>query len=335
MSKYTSNKKHAPLDEDVVVPAAIRAAAARSDALHKQMYEEATPPAPETPPAPPANANEPPAPASETPPAPETPPADNAPVDWEARFKTMEGRYKKLITDLNSRIADLSARPRQPAPAPQPRTPDLQFKPVTQEEKDNYGEEFIDVARRAAAETLAPEISGLRAELDRLKGAVTKTEEEQARETVQRTYQYLDSEMTDWRKVNRDPKFVAWANLPDPFSGAIRMTMMREAFERGDAPRVLRFFQGFLSDEAATGPATNRTEVPTGKVPLETFAAPGRAKAPAASVEQTPGVKETITHAQIAAFYLAVNKGHYKGNEDEKNRLEKMIFEAQAEGRVI
>ncbi len=197
---------------------------------------------------------------------------------------------------------------------PQARTPDLTFKPVTQEEKDNYGEEFIDVATRAAAEKLSPEISRLTEELNRLKGTISNVAEK-----------------------TENPKFIAWANLPDPFSGAIRMPMLQDAFRKGDAPRVLRFFQGFLSDEAATGPAsTAQPEMPNGKVPLESLAAPGRAKAPAASVPpQTPGEKETITHAQIASFYLAVQKGHYKGNEEEKNRLERMIFDAQAEGRVI
>lgn len=110
---------------------------------------------------------------------------------------------------------------------------------------------------------------------------------------------------------------------------------MLDAFEKADGQRVLRFFQGFLSDEAATGPATTQTEPPNGKVPLETFAAPGRAKAPAASVAIAPVEKETITHAQIAAFYSDVQRGRFRGNEAEKDRLEAMIFEAQAEGRVV
>jgi hypothetical protein len=110
--------------------------------------------------------------------------------------------------------------------------------------------------------------------------------------------------------------------------------MMRKAFEANDANRVLHFFKAYLSDEAATAPASIQP-TPKGKVPLEELAAPGRAKAPAASA--TPGEKEkpTITRAQISQFYLNVQKGVYKGNAAEKDRLEKMIFEAEQEGRVV
>lgn len=345
MTKYSSAKKHDPIDESVQVPAAIRAAAARSSELHKQVYETTEP---ETPPAtpetPPATPETPPA----TPPAaatPEPPPAQTDGVaEWEQRYNSLKGRYdkdQKTLAGLNSRISQLegiiaSAAATPAAPA-QARTPDLTFKPVTQEDKDNYGEEFLDVAARAAAERFAPEIRRLNEELNALKGTVSNVADKTEADLKRDMFAYLDGEYSDWRTLNRDPRFVAWTRLPDPFSGAIRMDMMRDAFAKGDAPRVLRFFQGFLSDEAATGPAkTTQPELPSGKVPLESLAAPGRARAPVASeTPQTPGEKETITHAQISAFYLAVQKGHYKGNEAEKDRLEKMIFEAQAEGRVV
>ena len=113
--------------------------------------------------------------------------------------------------------------------------------------------------------------------------------------------------------------------------------MLQEAHRNGEAQRVLQFFKGFLSDEAVTAPAGDQpgkvTSLGNEKTPLENFAAPGRAKAPAAS--SAPGEKETISRAQIANFYRMVNQGHYRGNDAEKNRLEQMIFDAERDGRIV
>ena len=70
---------------------------------------------------------------------------------------------------------------------------------------------------------------------------------------------------------------------------------------------------------------------PAGKVPLEAFAAPGRAKTAAATA---PAEKPIITRAQIATFYADKAAGKYRGKEAEADRLERMIFEAQRDGRI-
>jgi hypothetical protein len=354
---YTPKKQHAPIDDSVQVPAAIRAAAARSEALHKQAYEA---PAQEAE-APNANANveqqqngenrEPTQANNEVTPQPEVrqegAPASAAPQadNWEHKYNSLKGRYDRqdeTVRGLNNRISQLEgllARAQDtPAAQPTQANPDLKFKSISAEDREAYGDDFLDVAARAAQERLNPTIASLQRELESLKGQVGGVAAQTQNTVKQNMYAYLDSQQANWRELNRDPKFIAWANLPDAFSGDIRISMMRDAFDKGDSQRVLRFFQGYLADEAATDPAGGIKPVtPNGKIPLETFAAPGRAKAPAASASQAqaPGEKETITHAQIAAFYQAVNKGAYRGNEAEKNRLEQMIFAAQAEGRVV
>lgn len=346
MAGYRQQKQHAPVDDSVVLPAAIRAASARSDAIHKQMYEApaAEPPVQTPPPAQKPAKQEEPTPPAQTPPAAEppaqTPPQADNDADWQRRYEAMKGRYdsaQSTIGGLNNRISSLegtlAAMQRQP-PVTQQVTPDLTFKGISQEEKDIYGEELIDVAQRAAQEKISPELAELRQKITRLEGTVGSVAEQNANKGVKELYAHLDKELPNWRTINRDPKFIAWTNLPDPYSGAIRISLMKQAFDQFEAERVLTFFKGFLSDEAATGPVPSHTDTPpaNGKIPLETFAAPGRAKAPA--VAETPGAKETISQAQIAAFYLDVQKGKYRGNDAEKVRLEQMIFDAMADGRI-
>lgn len=333
-----------PVDENVKLPAAIRAAAARSTEIHKAAYEQAPAPVEEVKPNG-ENGEQEKADAEAKAAEEERQKNNKAPAtpdDWEHRYNSMKGRFESstnTITQLNQRIANLEGLLSRANAAPRPvATPpaELTFKGITAEERETYGEEFIDVATRAAQEKLSPELVRLQRQVEELTGRLGGVAERTQQTTEATTRQYLTDNLPNWREINRDPKFIAWANLPDLYSGAIRLNMLNDAFSKGDGSRVLAFFKGFLSDEAATAPAEEQNSrtapAPSGKVPLENFAAPGRAKAPAASTP--PGEKETITTAQIAAFYANVQKGVYKGNDAEKNRLEKMIFDAQAEGRV-
>lgn len=370
MAKYQPKKPHDPIDPDVPIPAAIRAASARAENLHKAAYQpEEANPAPAQPSAD-HSAAQPENPTQPTPdtrvephgqerqpqePKPETTPPTQAAQEpakapegdgsWEHKYNSIKGRYDRqseTISGLNRRISELeSLLATASAPRPEERGPtpaELTFKPLGQEERETFGDDFIDVAQRAALEKVSPEIARLNKIIESLQaqvGNVVTTTRQTQQQTI---YQYLDAELPAWRNLNRDEKFISWANLPDPFSGVTRMAMLRDAFNKGEGPRVLRFFQGFLNDEAATDPV-NRAKPetpPTGKVPLEQFAAPGRAKAPAATEIQTsPGEKETITRAQIAQFYRLKSAGHWKGNPEEEAALERRIFEAEREGRIV
>lgn len=353
VSELKSRTAHLPpADTDVNLPPAIRAAAMRANQLHEAAYKE-----PEEIKAEvkgdgkPANGDgkpvEQPAKQEEAPVAEETPPAEKTPAstpeDWEHKYNSLKGRYDRqddTIRGLNARIDQLTSLIAAAPKTPQEQPPsEMKFGKLTDKDRDDFGEDFLDAAARAAEERFGPYLRSLEQQVRQLGGSVQNVAATTAQNAQQSMYGYLDEQMPDWRQINRDPKFLAWANLPDPLSGVIRVEMMRDAHQKADGARVLRFFRGFLNDEAASDPARRaEPETPSadkakGKVPLSEFAAPGRAKAPAAT--DVPGEKETITHAQIAAFYLDVQKGKYRGNEAEKDRLEREIFKAQAENRVI
>jgi hypothetical protein len=111
--------------------------------------------------------------------------------------------------------------------------------------------------------------------------------------------------------------------------------MLKAAYTQGNAHRVVAFFNGFLAEEAAVAPAKaepgRRTEK-VAKVPLETLAAPGRAKAAAAT--SAPAEKPIITRAQITQFYADVAAGRYRGRDEERRKQEEAIFAAQSDGRI-
>jgi hypothetical protein len=149
----------------------------------------------------------------------------------------------------------------------------------------------------------------------------------------EKMYATLNERCPSWEQINTNQDFISWLGLPDAFSGVIRHTLLNQAFEANDTLRVLKFFDGFLAEEAVTAPAAVQPDPVPGmvpKVPLETFAAPGRAK----STATTPVEKPIITRADITRFYTDKAAGRYRGRDDEAARIDAEIITAGREGRI-
>jgi hypothetical protein len=313
-----------PIDPNVKVPEAIRRQA--------EAAQEAFNAANNIPPAEPTATAAPLAPADVT-------PAGNAEVSWEHKYNSMKGRFdasQNNIRSMSDQIATMSARMAQLEAAPPAQlSPDLNpASLLSAEEVGEYGAEFLTVVGKKALEQLTPEMAKMKRELDGLKAQLGGNAEA-AKVTARHNMEVsLDEKCSSWRELNFMPEFHSWLKLQDPFSGAIRHELLTAAYERNDTPRVLAFFNGFLAQEAALAPATTGAPAPAddGKIPLDTFAAPGRAKTAAAS--GAPVEKPTFTTAQISQFYADSSRGKFRGKEAEYNRIEAQIFEAQREGRV-
>ncbi|WP_454627775.1 hypothetical protein [Bradyrhizobium cenepequi] len=323
-------------DPNVKIPPAVARLAAQAEAaFHASVGTAPAEPAPE--PAPPAA----PEPAPEPAPAPPITPEGNTPQNWEHAYKSMKGRYESSqnnVRELSDRVQHLTnlVETMQAAPAPAATPPELApASLLTPEETNEYGAEFLSVVGKKALEQLSPELQALKKDLEGMKaqlGNSAKTSAENARNAMNKA---LDEKLPMWRQVNVAPEFHAWLALPDLFSGAIRMSLLKTAYEQNDTPRVLAFFNGFLAQEAASDPASAEPApvAPVAdKIPLETFAAPGRAKTAAAP--PAPTEKPTFTRAQVATFFTDVAAGKYRGRDEEKNRIDAQIVEAGREGRI-
>lgn len=344
------------IDPEVKVPKAVRDAALRSQKLFEE--QNAPPVDPNAPPAaaPPA-ANDtiiisdtpidPPAAPPATPPAqPEPPaaPAASLPAGdtvSRADYLAMKGRFDKAnannvrlseeVTNLRQLVTQLSAQPPAAAPPADPALNPTSL--LTPQEIADYGPDFLDVVGKKAREIAGSEIAKLNAKIDELSRGVQATAQVTQQSAREQMFAKMDRDLPTWREQNSNEDFLAWLQLPDAYSGAIRGELLGAAYAQNNADRVLAFFKGFLTEEAATTPAipTPPAAPAAQKVPLETFAAPGRAKSAAAT---PPAEKPIISRAQVSQFYLDVAAGKYRGREDEKNRLEAMIFSANAEGRL-
>lgn len=343
-------RQTAPADDSVVIPAAVRAAAEAAARAHQEMY---APPANDDPPGEPPPAEEltprgndelridPTPPVTEpvrTEPKPE-PRTDLNDESWEHRYRSMKGRYDRAAEQISALSEQVSGLQRviatMQAKAPATPASEMRFERlITPEEEQDYGSDFLNVVAKKAREEILPEITKRDQVIEQLKaqlGGVGNMMEASSREQMLAD---LDRSVPAWREQNVNPEFLSWLSLPDPYSGVIRQELLKEAYDRHDARRVASFFKGFLAEEAALDPASSgRQPAPmAGKVPLETLAAPGRAKTAAAN--SAPAEKPTFTPSQITQFYLDVSNGKYAGREEEKMRIERQIFDAQKEGRI-
>lgn len=332
----------APIDETVRIPAAVKAAAAAAEAYYQAAYQPQTADtSPENPPVQEEQAVETAAesPAEDPEQIPDTPaPTEAVPDNWEHRYKSMEGRYRQQVETnalLSNQISQLSttvAQLQHPQMQPTNERSFAQQPLVTDEERKAYGDDLLSVVERKALEAVNPYLRRLENDNQLLRQRLQSNE---ARDT----YSVLDAQVPNWKDINVHPEFLSWLNLPEIYSGQVRAGLLKAAFEQGDAPRVLAFFQGFLTDHPELRAQTPR-QTPAAQAPkrqaardLKEFAVPGKAR-PASGNEPIAVEQPVITQKDIDRFYEAVRKGAYAGRLEQKNADEARIFAAVREGRV-
>ncbi len=352
-----NQKVLAPIDASVKIPPAVLALAAKADAMQKAQFApavngdagdpvepvatvtvEPTPPAP-VPPAPPVPPVADPTPTS---PAPAVPPVtpDGKSAEVQRQLDGALGRLQQAnatnrelierVSGLERTLAALASAPKAAEPTPAP-----EAKLITPEEIDQWGPDFLDIVKRKAEELLEPMKRDFEARLNNVQGevqTVRKTEQVSARERMKT---YLTEHVPTWLEINTQVEFKdEWLLENDPLTGRVRMGMLQEAWEANDAKRVKNFFELFLREKAATAPPEPNPPAQPKQpaVSLGAFAAPGRAKS--AAPDPGPADKTIYTAQSIAEFYKNVNKGVYASTPAEKDRIERDIFAAQAEGRI-
>jgi FtsZ-binding cell division protein ZapB len=356
-------KRHtlAGVDPDLKVPAQIKAQALRSSTIQQELLGESEPPViPPNGTAPPEGTVAPPAvPSQEAGPPQDqqpSPPAAGSsgdevvsPEEWEKRYRAMKGRYDGLrgevgqMSEQLQRLQSENASMRVTSTGPQSTTLNL----LTEEEVQEYGPEFVDVIRRAAAEVAGP----LQTEIQNLRQQLGSVQQETSNAFLTRMNATISGMVNGWQELNRHPAFVEWTQLPDVFSGVIRQQLMQEAWNNGDAIRVAAFFRAFLNEQAAVDPVgsvprgdvappINPSPIPSpmgGTVPIRTslsldaLAAPGRGQSGA----QSPTGKPVYTAADITRFYTDCAAGKWRTREAERAAIDADIIAAQTEGRVI
>lgn len=317
------------------IPAAVREAAERADALARESGAVGVPPLEDEPIEAVAESEPAAAPAVE-PPTPE--------IDYEQRYRTLQGKYDAEIPELQARVRQLQnvlASMEMPA-APAPSSPVTTNTVVSPEDIETFGEDLTVAARRWARAEIQPELDSMRQELAELRGGHREIKSETAVSRIEARFN-ADPELGDkWRALNSDPEFMAWLRHVDPFAGEPRQDLLNRAVDKGDAERCMNFFKVYLAEHTAVSqpsptPLPQTTSPPAGQAggrpSLEDLAAPGRATG-AGPASGAPDGKRVWTRSAVTRFYDDVRRNRYAGRDAEMHRTEAEIIAAASEGRI-
>jgi hypothetical protein len=251
-------------------------------------------------------------------PAPQVTPPAEGDEKWEARFKTLSGKYNAEVPRLHAAIKERDAKLNsltEEVEALKVRLTTPQEKLVKPEEVNEFGEPLVDLIRRAAREEVQVkdgEIADLRRKLEQLSGTATANVEVTF-------YDRLGMAVPDWRVINDDPEFHTWLGEVDDLTGMQRQDILSQAEEKRDADRVARFFSAFKRVQQDKSAATATS--------LESQVAPEATRTP-----EAPKGKKLWSRGEIAAFYAADRRGEY--NEEQSAAIDAEIQLAIREQRV-
>jgi hypothetical protein len=189
---------------------------------------------------------------------------------------------------------------------------------INDRDREYYGEELVNDARRWAREELGGHIA-------RIEGQVMQNTTETNR---QRCMAVLDNDPElagKWRKINQDQKFIEWMNVVDPLYGANRLGGLRQAFDIGASDRCVTIFKSYLASQI---PQRMRTET---RLPYEDTAKKATVRP---SQDRHSERQRIFQPGEIAKFYDDCRRGRYDGREAERLRIEREILAAAAQGRV-
>ena len=272
--------------------------------------------------------------------------ADNVPEETIVqKYKTLQGMYNAEVPRLHHQNKDLQQRLQNmeqllaSLSAAQPSTPTdtAETRFVTDKDVEEYGES-LDVMRKVTREELAnvaQRIASIENAIRQMQSQIVPQVQAVAqRQQVTAEQQFwadLSAGVPNFKQVNDNPDFQTWLLDSDPLTGITRQTYLEDAQRALDARRVVSIFRTWLEStgQAAVAHSTGHPK----SSELEKQVSPGRSRStgtPAATNQA-----KTYSPQDIQKFFNDVRAGKYKGREQERARIERDIFSAQRENRIV
>jgi hypothetical protein len=271
----------------------------------------------------------------ESPPAEEKPDSQvEAKEDFEHKYKTLRGKYDAEVPRLHSQVkalmeevGDLKAA--QEAAEEKPEKPPEPTTYVTDADRENFGEDLLDVQRRVAQEVSSSyeaKITQLEGVIDTLTKRIDGTNNSVSELTFE---QRLGRLVPDFDAINNDPKWISWLDEVDPIIRGPRRNVAQRAFVEGDAEAVADYVRLFKSSQKPV-----QTQQTPREVELEKQVTPSRTTTPSNTTTATDNRQRTYTKAQTDQVWSRIDVLNKAGKYDEANKLEAEISVAMLEGRA-
>lgn len=262
--------------------------------------------------------------------------------DWKARFQGSQAAYNRdvprmrgeletangQIETLQTQIDELKELVNK-APEPAAESAALE---LTAEEEEQYGPGWVAMMQKIAQGSnseMAKQIVDLQQELANVKIGQKQIVEHAVVSDEDKFFSTLDAQISNWEKINESPKFHAFLDEEVAYTGKTRRFFLDKARSNLDSGKIIKIFTDF-TDVVPQGSSLNSEP----KVDLD---APEDLITPENKGGGVPPVEEQkyYTNSQINQFFRDKTEGKYKGKEDEARIIEKDIFAAGREGRII
>lgn len=248
----------------------------------------------------------------------------------EQRFRVMEGKYKAevprlieqnrtLTEQLDRALAALDAKAKETPP---------ETKLVTDADIEAYGDDLVDMVRRAAREEFKTLSEALIAKLDQRFGDVAakadRAEKQAVKSETDKFWDAVNAAHPDFDAVNVDPRWDAFLDTNVPGTRFTRRVVANDALNRFDAGVVVEQLTAF-KDSIGVGKAAPARAKPN----LNSQVAPSSSRS---STPQAEGASRIWTGKEYADAL-----DHRNGQRMARAEYEALIAEAEtalAEGRV-
>jgi hypothetical protein len=261
------------------------------------------------------------------------------------RWRSLQGSYnaqvranremQQRLQNMEQLLASMSSQSAQPAKTT-PQAESVVQRLVSEKDVEEYGDS-IDVMRKVTREELhevASRIARIEAALQQMQSQVVPqvqaVAKRQAVTAEQQFWTDLTGAVANWREINGNAAFQEWLLQADPLTGITRQTYLEDAQGALDANRVANIFRTWLANTGQASAAQKPTRSAASE--LERQVAPGRSKAAQAPASNKA---KTYTPEDIRTFFNDVRSGKYKGREQERDRIERDIFAAQHDNRIV
>lgn len=240
-------------------------------------------------------------------------PAEAKPENWELRYRNYKAGTDETIHQLRQETAALRGELLE---LKEKRVESTDSGFLTDEEREEYGDLAVLIERVAKA-MVERELAPTRQKVDSIAERSAETDRDRFEDG-------LTKRVKDWKVVNEDPRFIAWLNEVDDFSGQQRTALIHHAAAARDVDRVAAFFTAFK--ELPGAPQARQQRDPKERELAGNHRGEGE---PPASNQ-----KRTYSNDEIRNLYDQRLRGAYKGRDQEWRAIEADISAAVDEGRI-
>lgn len=271
-------------------------------------------------------------------------PADTSPTDvaddFKQKYNTLRGKYDaevprlyEQVRDLTSQIDQLRTQLIEKEKPSEPTKSEEKVSYVTDADREEFGEELIDVQRRVAREVAAEYEQKLQAQSEVIEDLKNRVNQTGTQLGEMGFAQRLNALVPDFPQVDRDERWAAWLNEYDPMLRGPRRHQAKAAFDNGDAEAVAHYVQMFKESLGTTGEKPANEAGDTRQTELQKQVAPNRSAGNASRQSSSQNAK-IYSQREAENAWQKITALNIRGKPEEAAKLEAEITAAYMENRV-